>query len=581
MKHNYPANADHEIGALDDVLKVSPCLKYWRRLFKKNLSDINLRQEEIALLGYFKVYSQKECSRIFNISLGYVYKLIHSMKILVKTDSQVVGEMLRDHTDLVAKIVHTSPEAAALLAHQLELDALERQAKERERLRVGSVKIDDNLRDRFILALSLECQSSKENIHVCLQAVFGIYMSPSDIGNVINRYAAMGREKAKDMDILVFPKICAIALDEIFQGRTPIFTIVDLDSTYSILIKPKEDRKANTWEEELEPLRKLGLNPKTIVSDACGSILLAAPETFKDAVIMIDVFHVLKDLGDCIRQFIRRVEKPKTEAEGIWKKILDGVNVQPKTWRKLEELEDEVIPYVEQWVSEFEAVRGWIIELVGWSGYTCQECKKLIEWCLDELSQLAERPIKARVHSKNKSKDYPPTSKLLSAIEKFRNHKERTMEYLSIFFQKLESRAEEKGISYELLEQAYRLHRCVYNSKSYHALKKKACAEQRCTWQDMTDAEEIVSAVIAVTPRASSLVENLNSRIRPTLSKRRNVSADFLELKRLYLNLRPYKRSRKDERLGKSPYELVTGDSGVNFFALLGLAIESPAEIAA
>ena len=578
MKHNCP----DKMWCLDDILNNTPCLKYWRRLYKKNLSDVNLRQEEIALFGYFKVYTPKECARYFNVSLGYVYKLIQALRGLAQTDVKVIGQMLRDHTDVVARIVHASPEAAALLAHQLELDALERRAREREQDHEDAVVIDMKLLHRFILTLALECQSSKENIHVCLLAVFGISISPSQIGDIIDEYARIGREKAKELDILVFPSICAIALDEIFQGRTPIFTIVDLDSTYSILIKPREDRKAETWEEELEPLRKLGLNPKTIVSDACGSILLAAPETFEDAVIMIDVFHVLKDLGDCIRQFIRKVEKPKTEAENIWKNILAGVNIQGKTWRKLEELEDEIIPYIDMWVAELEAVRGWIIELVGWSGYTCRECKELIEWCLDELSDLAIRPMKVQVYSNSKrsSRDCPSPYKLTQAVDKFRGHKERTMEYLSIFFQKLESRAEESGISYSLLEQAYRLHRYIFNSNSYLAAKRKACLEQRCSWQEMTEAEEIVSAVIAVTPRASSLVENLNSRIRPTLSKRKNVSADFLELKRLYLNLRPYKRSRKDERVGKSPYELITGDGSLNFFALLGLSLDKPAVIA-
>ena len=73
MKHNVPVSND--TCSLYEVLKNTPCLKYWRRLFKKALSDIDLRQEEIALLGYFKAYTPKECSQKFNISLGYVYKL--------------------------------------------------------------------------------------------------------------------------------------------------------------------------------------------------------------------------------------------------------------------------------------------------------------------------------------------------------------------------------------------------------------------------------------------------------------------------------------------------------------------------
>ena len=580
MKHTHNLIPHSNTITLDDVL-AAPCLRYWRRLFKKDLSPTNLRQEEIALFGFFKACTPKKCTQRFNVSLSYTYKLIHAMEYLSTKDPAAVGRMLLAHYDTLEEIAKECPEAAAFIAKAMEEDELLRRSEERQRDYDPTVEVDQNLVDRFILTLSLECQSSKENIQVCLMAVLGVSLSTSQIGNIIDKYAEIGREKAKELDIIVLPKIAAIALDEIFRGDTPIFTVVDLDSTYAVLIKPRDDRKAETWEEELKALCNMGLNPETVVSDACGSILVAVPRTFEDAVVMIDVFHVLKDLGDCIRQFIRRVEQPKTDAQDIWKKIKAGVNIQKNTWHILEELEDDIIPYVDRWVEEIETLRGWIIECVAWSGYTCLECKELIEWCLDELLLLADRPMKERKYGSYKATTSKPAHKLAKAIDTFRGHKERTMQYLSIFFQNLESKAAEEGVSPALLESAYRLRRYVPNSASYIKAKQNACQEMRCSWKDMSDAEELVSSVISITPRASSLVENLNSRIRPTLSKKRYSSPKFLELKRLYLNLRPYIRSRKDERKGKSPYELVTGDNSVNFFALLGIAVAEPAVIAA
>ena len=127
---------------------------------------------------------------------------------------------------------------------------------------------------------------------------------------------------------------------------------------------------------------------------------------------------------------------------------------------------------------------------------------------------------------------------------------------------------------------AYRLRRYVHGSLPYETAKSKVCWECRCDRQEMSNAEEVVKVAIERTPRASSLVENLNSRIRPALDKKKVITDDYLNLLRLYLNTRRYKRSRKEERRGKSPYEIVTGDAAVNFFTLLGIAVAKPAVLA-
>jgi hypothetical protein len=58
--------------------------------------------------------------------------------------------------------------------------------------------------------------------------------------------------------------------------------------------------------------------------------------------------------------------------------------------------------------------------------------------------------------------------------------------------------------------------------------------------------------------RASSLVENVNSRLRNYFFLRRHLGPDYLELLRFYLNLRRFLRSEHAERAGKSPAELLS-----------------------
>jgi len=77
-------------------------------------------------------------------------------------------------------------------------------------------------------------------------------------------------------------------------------------------------------------------------------------------------------------------------------------------------------------------------------------------------------------------------------------------------------------------------------------------------------------AAMAQTPRASSLVENLNSRLRGYFFLRREIGHGYLDLLRFYLNHRRFPRSDRPERVGKSPAELLTGQTHPHWLQLLG-----------
>ncbi len=77
--------------------------------------------------------------------------------------------------------------------------------------------------------------------------------------------------------------------------------------------------------------------------------------------------------------------------------------------------------------------------------------------------------------------------------------------------------------------------------------------------------------MIKTVKRASSLVENLNSRIRQFMNKKRKVPKGFFILLKVYFNTKKFRRSEIDERIGKSPLELLTGKNHQSFFEILGL----------
>ncbi len=80
---------------------------------------------------------------------------------------------------------------------------------------------------------------------------------------------------------------------------------------------------------------------------------------------------------------------------------------------------------------------------------------------------------------------------------------------------------------------------------------------------------EAVTEAMKQTPRASSLVENLNSRLRNYFFLRRQLGPQYLDLLRFFLNHRTFMRSECPERVGKSPAELMTGQKHPHWLEIL------------
>jgi hypothetical protein len=70
--------------------------------------------------------------------------------------------------------------------------------------------------------------------------------------------------------------------------------------------------------------------------------------------------------------------------------------------------------------------------------------------------------------------------------------------------------------------------------------------------------------------RASSVIENLNSRLRSYFFLRRHLGSDSLALLQFFLNHRRFVRSEHGVRVGKSPAELLSGKSQAPWLELLG-----------
>jgi hypothetical protein len=76
----------------------------------------------------------------------------------------------------------------------------------------------------------------------------------------------------------------------------------------------------------------------------------------------------------------------------------------------------------------------------------------------------------------------------------------------------------------------------------------------------------------AETVRASSMVGNLNGRLRCYFFRRRQLGQDYLALLQFLLNHRRLERSDRPGRVGKTPAELLTGQEHPHWLEMLGYA---------
>ena len=87
---------------------------------------------------------------------------------------------------------------------------------------------------------------------------------------------------------------------------------------------------------------------------------------------------------------------------------------------------------------------------------------------------------------------------------------------------------------------------------------------------------EAVLQAMEQTPRCSSMVENLNSRLRNYFTLRRQLGGEYLGLLQFFLNHRTFLGSRVIDRMGKSPKQLMTGQAHAHWLTLLGFGQQQP-----
>ena len=407
------------------------------------------------------------------------------------------------------------------------------------------LELDQRIRDRIIVSLAVVGRAPIQGIQEHIGSIYGVKVSTGTISNVINKAAKAAEAFDKTIDL---SGIKVGANDEIFQGDMPVLTGIDLRSTYVYLLEAASNRTADTWEIYLLDRKEYGLNLEESINDGAKAIKKGVTEAYPDIQIQLDVWHALELIGKRVTIYGRKAYSLISEEEEIRQRIGKKGGHKDKE-KKLEKIESEMKKAIEKY-DTMQILVEWLRELLGFTGYCKEDVKMLIEYVLSEMEIYAKEDPKLKKH-----------------IDGFRSNIEIIITFIVMLKKEMEKYSKEQGIAIEAYEMMYG--QLAYDKKSekYNKLEHKL---RRLLMKDYDGARKEFEEILSNVKRASSLVENLNSRIRTYMNVKRMVPTGFFTLMKVYFNTTKYARSRCEERKGKSPLELLTGKEQPEFLEAIG-----------
>jgi hypothetical protein len=408
---------------------------------------------------------------------------------------------------------------------------------------------------QLVLALILIGRCSYDGVIEILRDIFDFSMSKGSVHNIASAALQECSRINREQDL---SKIKAPALDEIYQAGDPVLVGCDTSSTFCFLLSLEDSCDANTWGVRLLDLsEKQGLRPDHTIADGGPAARRGQKDAWPDVPCHGDVFHALLPMNKLICYLDNRVEEAFKLVEGLRHKIRcpRGKWKQEQNHqtllRDLEKAEialEKASSLAEDVATLYTWLKNDILSLIGPS---YQDRRELLQFVIDELF-VREGACRHRIE---------PVRKYLE------NHRDNLLEFVPLMEKRLERIAKEFEVRSESVWAVYRL-RGLPSSSNKRWEQHNAL---RCLLgQNFHSIETAVSEVLDTVVRASSLVENLNSRLRNYFTLRKQLGNDYLELLRFFLNHRRFNTSEKEERVGKSPAELLTGTVHKHWLELLG-----------
>jgi hypothetical protein len=403
-----------------------------------------------------------------------------------------------------------------------------------------------------VVSLLLNCRSCYRGVinhfHDCL----GCHVSLGTIHNIVQQAVPIARaiNVSQSLDAIDFG-----LLDEIFQVQLPVLVGVDAASTYCFLLSQESHRDGVTWGVRLLELQERGLNPEAFIADFGTGLRAGCDLAYPDLACWGDTFHGLQKVIPVVsalenqayeaiatRDLLEHKAAKHRRRHGRANPSLTAqlMHAKPKEEQAITLADDVAI--LAEWVRA---------DLFGLGGPACTERRVLYDFIVAELRERAPQcPYRLN-----------PLCTFLD------NHRDQLLGFAATLDRDLAECAARFQVSVDTLRELLRLqHLSSSNPQRWqHEAELRQQLHER-----FYDINEAVREIAQHTVRASSLVENLNSRLRNYFTLRRHLGTDYLALLQFFFNHRRFDRSECPHRAGKSPVEVLTGQTHPHWLQMLG-----------
>jgi hypothetical protein len=404
------------------------------------------------------------------------------------------------------------------------------------------------------LALTLICRSPYRGVVEFMRDVLGVSTSLGNIHDVQQWAAQQAGALNREQDL---SGIRVGLHDEIFQGARPVLAGVDAESTYCYLLAAEAHRDGDTWGVHLLDAAQQGLAPDYTIADAGQGLRAGQKAAWGDTPCHGDVFHIQRQcetlantLGNLARgarsrreKLVVKINKARGRAGGLAAELGKARRREAQAHQLARDIRT-----LTEWL------RHDILSLAGPPRATREALFDFIVEQLREREALDARHI----------------SPVRVALQ---NQRDDLLAFAGVLDAKLATIARAANVPGDLVRAACVLHRKPTTSPAYWQGWGRLRSQLGRQFHTVFAA---VTQVMDHTPRSSSLVENLNSRLRNYFTLRRHLGTPYLDLLRFFLNHRCFMRSRRFERQGRSPCELMTGRDHPHWLTMLGLGPLQP-----
>jgi hypothetical protein len=415
---------------------------------------------------------------------------------------------------------------------------------------------------QVVLGLTLTCHSSIRGVCEFCRDILDYPISVGTVENVLQQAVQQARLYNGQQDL---SGVRIGAHDEIFQSGRPVLVGADVRSTYCYLLSLEEHRDADTWGVRLLELQDQGFYPEATIADAGSGLRAGQALAMKGTFCRGDVFHALQ----LVQPLVTFLENRAYETIAFEATLAHKSQKAQKAREARPRPRRHPLPSEESFAEQLRLAaqaKAQAIDLAA-------DMAILADWLRRDILSLAGDDYATRcelydfVVAELRARQPLCPHRIGPIVSALANQRDDLLAFVVPLDQDL------VGLAHRFQLPAATL-REVFNNEVLDADRPERWTRDAALRERLGSRYFAVSVAVAEvaehTIRASSVIENLNSRLRNYFFLRRHLGPSYLALLQFFLNHRRFLRSRRPERVGKSPAELLNGQSHPHWLEMLG-----------